>query len=295
MTDVSWTLVTEVPRLPARPTDAHKGTFGKVLVIAGSLGMSGAAVLSGSGALRGGAGLVQVATPESIVGIVAAGNPCYMTVPQPADGRGRLSRAAVSGLLETAAGASAVAAGPGLGQSDEVAAVVHDLIREVAAPMILDADALNVLGANPSALRQRRGPTVLTPHPGEFGRLIGQGTAAVQANRQGLAVEFARAHGIVLVLKGAGTVVTDGANVYVNTTGNPGMATGGSGDVLSGLIGALLAQGLEAFMAAVLGVYIHGLAGDLARDDRGETGMIATDLLAQLPAAFRRHATRPQA
>jgi NAD(P)H-hydrate epimerase len=288
MTDSSLTLVTDVPHLPARPVDAHKGTFGKALVIAGSLGMSGAAVLSGSGALRGGAGLVQVATPESIVGIVAAGNPCYMTVPQPADPSGRLTRAALAGLLKLAEGASAVAVGPGLGQSDEVAAVVRGLIEGAALPMVLDADALNVLGADPIVLRQRRGPTVLTPHPGEFGRLIGQGTAAVQANRQSLAVEFARALGVVLLLKGAGTVVTDGARVYVNTTGNPGMATGGSGDVLSGLLGALLAQGLEAFAAAVLGVYIHGLAGDLVRDEKGETGMIASDLLAQLPAAFRR-------
>jgi NAD(P)H-hydrate epimerase len=283
----SFTLVTDVPHLSARPADAHKGTFGKVLVIAGSLGMSGAAVLSGSGALRGGAGLVQVATPEAILGIVAAGNPCYMTVPQPADAGGRLARVALAGLLEHAASASAVVVGPGLGQSDEIAAVVGSLVEEVAVPLVLDADGLNMLGANPQVLRKRKAPIVLTPHPGEFGRLIGQDTRSVQADRQGLAVAFARAFGGVLVLKGAGTIVTDGDRVYVNTTGNPGMATGGSGDVLSGLLGALLAQGLEAFAAAVLGVHVHGLAGDLARDGHGETGMIATDLLGHLGSAIR--------
>jgi NAD(P)H-hydrate epimerase len=289
MTDSSLTVVSNVPHLPPRPVDSHKGTFGKVLVIAGSLGMSGAAVLSGSGALRGGAGLVQVATPEPVVGIVAAGNPCYMTLPQPADAGGRLSRVALAGLLGHAAAASAVAVGPGLGQSDEIAGVVSALVGTVAGPMVLDADGLNVLDADPAVLRQRKAPIILTPHPGEFGRLIGKDTREVQANRQTLAVEFARAFGVVLVLKGAGTIVTDGARIYVNTTGNPGMATGGSGDVLSGLLGALLAQGLEAFPAAVLGVYIHGLAGDLARDEKGETGMIASDLLGHLPMAFRRH------
>jgi NAD(P)H-hydrate epimerase len=254
--------------------------------------MSGAAVLSGSAALRGGAGLVQVAMPEPVLGVVAAGNPCYMTVPQPADAVGRLARVSLAGLLELTSAASAVVVGPGLGQSDETAAVVRALVEEATVPLVIDADALNVLGANPMVLRQRRVPFILTPHPGEFGRLIGQGSSSVQANRQGLAVDFARAFSGVLVLKGAGTIVTDGTRVYVNTTGNPGMATGGSGDVLSGLLGALLAQGLDTFAAAVLGVFVHGLAGDLARDEKGETGLIASDLLAYLPAAFRRHAAR---
>jgi ADP-dependent NAD(P)H-hydrate dehydratase len=215
-----------------------------------------------------------------------------MTVPLPADGQGRLARAALAGLLEHAAAASAVVVGPGLGQSEDVAAVVRSLVDQVAAPLVVDADALNVLGARPVLLCQRKRPFVLTPHPGEFGRLRGQDTRTVQTNRQALAVEFARDFGGVLVLKGAGTIVTDGPRVYVNTTGNPGMATGGSGDVLSGMLGALLAQGLEAFSATVLAVFIHGLAGDLARDDKGETGLIAMDLIAYMPAAFRRLAAK---
>jgi NAD(P)H-hydrate epimerase len=282
--------VTTVPRLPPRPTDAHKGTFGKVLVVSGSLGMSGAAVLAGSAALRSGAGLVQVAVPEAIVAIVAASNPCYMTVPLPADGAGRLARIALPRLLQQVEAASAVVAGPGLGQSEEVGDVVRGLVAEARVPLLLDADALNVLGPNPALLAKRPGPLVLTPHPGEFARLTGSDTHSVQADRVGCARAFAATFGGVLVLKGAGTVVTDGRQVYVNTTGNPGMATGGSGDVLSGLLGALLACGLETFAAAVLGVYLHGLAGDRARDARGETSLIATDLVDWLPAAFQAHA-----
>jgi NAD(P)H-hydrate epimerase len=282
------TVITDVPRLPPRPADAHKGTFGKVLVVAGSTGMSGAAVLCGSAALRGGAGLVQVAVPEPVAAVVAAANPCYMTAWLPADGTGRLASAALPALLELAGQASAVVAGPGLGNTPDVATLVQGLIPEAKVPLVLDADALNVLGSDPAVLRQRAAPLVLTPHPGEFARLTGTDTPSVQASRQDRAVRFALQHGVVVVLKGAATVVTDGRRVYVNTTGNPGMATGGSGDVLTGLLGALLAQGMEAFLAAVLGVYAHGLAGDLARDRLGEVSLIATDIVDCLPAAFRR-------
>jgi NAD(P)H-hydrate epimerase len=288
MSPTTPAVITDVPRLPPRPADAHKGTFGKVLVVAGSAGMSGAAVLCGYAALRGGAGLVQIAVPEPVAAVVAAGNPCYMTAALPADGNGRLDRSALPSLVELSGLASAVVAGPGLGNTPDVAAVVAGLLAEVRVPLVLDADALNVLGPNPAALRQRTAPLVMTPHPGEFARLTGSATRAVQANRQELAVHFALQHEVVLVLKGAGTVVTDGKRVYVNTTGNPGMATGGSGDVLTGLLGALLAQGIEAFTGAVLGVHVHGVAGDLARDTRGEVSLIATDIVEHLPAAFRR-------
>ena len=157
-------------------------------------------------------------------------------------------------------------------------------------PLVLDADALNVLAGRLGALRKHRGPIVLTPHPGEFARLLGCDIPTVQARRQELAADFARTHGVVVVLKGHGTVVTDGQRVYVNTTGNPGMATGGTGDVLGGLLAALLGQKLETFAAAQLGVYLHGLAGDLAREQRGEVSLIATDLLDFLPPAFQQHA-----
>jgi NAD(P)H-hydrate epimerase len=294
MTD-TVSVLTTVPRLPPRPVNAHKGNFGTVLVVAGSLGMSGAAVLSGSGALRGGAGLVRVAVPEAIGQIVAASNPCYMTTLLPSDNQGRLARIALPLLLEQAETAQAVVVGPGLGQSEDIAAVVTALITEVKAPLLLDADSLNVLGPKPEVLKQRRGPMVLTPHPGEFSRLIGESTKSVQAARQDLATAFTRQFPCVLVLKGAGTVVTDGRQLYINTTGNPGMATGGMGDVLSGLVGALLAQGQEAFAAAVLGVYLHGLAGDLARNTAPEAPLIATDVLAHLPEAFACHAGKQPA
>jgi NAD(P)H-hydrate epimerase len=283
-------IVTEVPRLAPRAADAHKGTFGKVLVVAGSVGMSGAAVLAGTAALRGGAGLVHLAVAEPIAAIVAASQPCYTLTPLPADAQGRLALIGQPLLLQQAESASAVVAGPGLGQTDEVAALVQALVEQDARPLVLDADALNVLAGRVACLRARKRPFVLTPHPGEFARLAGSDTRAVQAARQELAVRFAGEHGGVVVLKGHGTIVTDGRRVFVNPTGNPGMATGGSGDVLAGLLGALLAGGMEAFDATVLGVYLHGLAGDLARDERGEASLIATDLLAHLGGAFRQHA-----
>jgi NAD(P)H-hydrate epimerase len=285
------TEVRQVPRLPPRPADAHKGTFGKVLVVAGSTGMSGAAVLAGTAALRGGAGLVQVAVPEPVAAVVAASQPCYLTAPLPADIEGRLALPGLGVLTQLTLSASAVVAGPGLGRSDDITTLVGDLVAATEAPLVLDADALNSLAGRLDGLSRRTAPAVLTPHPGEFARLVGGDTAAVQADRQERAVAFARAHGVIVVLKGAGTVVTDGRRVYINTTGNPGMATGGTGDVLSGLLGALLAgRALEPFDAAVLAVYLHGLAGDLARDDLGETSLIATDLLDYLPRAFRRYA-----
>lgn len=276
-----------LPSLQPRRLNSHKGDFGRVLVIAGSRGMSGAAVLAGTAALRGGAGLVRVATPAEIAPVVAAGNPCYMSAALPQDGEGRLDNAAAPPLLELVQGSQVVAIGPGLGTSAGVGALVALVLREARGPLVLDADALNVLPNWLADLRARSTPAVLTPHPGEFARLIGSDTASVQSRRQELAERFAVNHNCVVVLKGHGTIVTDGRARYVNVTGNPGMATGGAGDVLTGLIAALLGQGLKPFAAAQLGVYLHGLAGDLARDRLGEVSLIASDILEQLPAAFR--------
>jgi ADP-dependent NAD(P)H-hydrate dehydratase len=183
-----------------------------------------------------------------------------------------------------------VVAGPGLGQGPGVKLVVAALLVQNATPLVLDADALNVLAADLSPLRRHTRIPILTPHPGEFARLLGCDVPTVQDRRDELAVRFAIEHEVVLVLKGQGTVVTNGAELYVNTTGNPGMATGGTGDVLTGLIGALVAQGLDSFAAAKLGVYLHGLAGDLGLDQAGETALIASDLLDFLPRAFVAHA-----
>ncbi|HEY7312415.1 MAG TPA: NAD(P)H-hydrate dehydratase [Gemmataceae bacterium] len=290
----SLTVVTEVPHLPPRPPDANKGTFGRVLIVSGSRGMSGAAVLCAGAALRGGAGLVRLAVPEGILPIIAAANPCYTTAPLPQDDNGRLSAVALPQLLELVRGNSVAALGAGLGQSDDIRAILVAVLEQTVTPLVLDADALNVLVGRLDALRKHQGPIVLTPHPGEFARLLGCAIPTVQARREELAAIFAATHGVVMVLKGHGTVVTDGRRVFVNTTGNPGMATGGSGDVLGGLIAALLGQKLETFAAAQLGGYLHGLAGDLASEQVGEVSLIASDLLHFLPRAFQTHAQKRQ-
>jgi NAD(P)H-hydrate epimerase len=277
--------ITQLPSLPPRPADSNKGNYGRVLVVAGSRGMSGAAVLCGSAALRGGAGLVKVAVPAGILPLVAVGNPCYMTVPLPED-EGRLAGVALPSLLELIEHNDVTALGPGLGSNHDLPRLIAAVVAQSSKPLVLDADGLNALAGQAECLRQRPAPAILTPHPGEFGRLLNLTAADVQSRRQELAVRFAADHGVVLVLKGQCTIVTDGRRCYVNATGNPGMATGGTGDVLTGLIAALAGQGLEAFAAAQLGVYLHGLAGDLARDAKGEVSLIASDLLDFLPAAF---------
>ena len=285
--DPPMDIITQVPRLAARPADSHKGDFGRVLIVAGSRGMTGAAILCGRAALRGGAGLVKVAVPRDAVAIVAAGDPCYMTVPLIQDVEGRLDFTALAEIFAVEQTQDAIAVGPGLGRSAELARMLPELVGKATKPLVLDADGLSAFAGQPEKLHTGGVPLILTPHPGELARLLGVDTAAVQAARDVVAGRFAREHRAIVVLKGHGTVVTDGKRLYRNTTGNPGMATGGTGDVLTGLIAALLAQGLEPFAAAQLGVYLHGLAGDMARDRHGEIGMIATDLLDLLPGAVR--------
>jgi ADP-dependent NAD(P)H-hydrate dehydratase len=287
-------VVTELPRLAARAQDSNKGTYGRVLVVAGSRGMSGAAVLCGSAALRGGAGLVRVAVPKEVLPIVAAGNPCYMTAPLAQDADGRLDESAEPELLGLASASNVVAIGPGLGHSSAMTALLVAVLDRVQGRIVLDADGLNAFVKKEKGKRkeeERSLELILTPHPGEFSRLLNIDIPAVQAHRRELATAFAAENGLVLLLKGHRTIVTDGTRVYENTTGNPGMATAGSGDVLTGLVAALWAQGLEAFAAAQLGAYLHGLAGDLARAELGEAGMIASDLVQRLPLAIKQHLT----
>jgi ADP-dependent NAD(P)H-hydrate dehydratase len=283
----------EVPHLPARAPEGHKGTYGKVLVIAGSRDMSGAAILCGHAALRGGAGLVQLAIPAGIQDRVALANPCYLTTPLAQDSAGRLSAEALAELLPLVETARVAVVGPGLGQSADIARVIRALLEQTTLPLILDADALNVLNTGEAPVRgtlAQPGRVIITPHPGEFARLVGTSVGEVQRQRVEQAAALAERWNVVVALKGHATVVTDGQRVYVNTTGNPGMATGGTGDVLTGLLGALRCQGLESFAAAQLGVYLHGLAGDLARQQVGEVSLIATDLIDYLPGAFLVHA-----
>jgi NAD(P)H-hydrate epimerase len=277
-----------LPKLPRRETAGHKGTYGTVQVIAGSCGMAGAAVLTGRAALRGGAGLVRVACPAAVQNVVAAEHPCYTTFGIRQHTDGSVSEGAAGEVIDLARQADAVAIGPGLGQlpgvADFVRAVVGGLPQ---VPVVIDADGLNALAPFADAFPGRAEPLVLTPHPGEFARLLGVSVAEVLEQREMLAVGFARKFGVVLLLKGANTLVTDGRRLYRNTTGNPGMATGGSGDVLTGVVAALVGQGLSAFDAAALAAWVHGRAGDLAAARLGQTALTAADLLDELPGAFR--------
>jgi ADP-dependent NAD(P)H-hydrate dehydratase len=286
--DNSLQAIEAVPVLGPRPRDSHKGRFGHVLVIAGSRGMAGAAALCGAGALRSGAGLVRVATPLEVQPTVASFEPSYMTYPLPCDPAGCVDFAAAQPILKhLIESATVIAVGPGLGQSPETRKLIRFLIAESDKPLVIDADGLNALVGQTDILSGAKKPIVLTPHPGEFARLSDLPVATVQAERiDRTAALAAQAETLVVVLKGSGTVVSDGKRYYVNTTGNPGMAKGGSGDVLTGVIAALIAQKLPAFEAAQLGVYIHGVAGDIARDQNGETGLIAGDIVDALADAF---------
>jgi len=285
-------MLKEVKTLPAiypRKRDAHKGDFGKIAVIAGSPGMTGAACLTARSALRSGAGLVTLAVPESLLPIVASQMTCVMTRPFAETVASTFALAALNDLLEFCGGMDAVAVGPGIGREHETQLLIRSLYEKLKCPVVFDADGLNALAADVGVLERVPGgrPTVLTPHPGEMSRLMGVSAADVQKDRVKAAEGFTAQCLAVLVLKGAGTVVADREKVYVNSTGNPGMATAGAGDVLTGVIAALLGRGFGAFEAAQLGVYVHGLAGDLAKKEKGETGMIASDVLERLPDAFK--------
>jgi NAD(P)H-hydrate epimerase len=277
-----------LPTLPKRPADSHKGLYGTVLVLAGGRGMAGAAAMCGASCLRSGAGLVRVACSAEVQPTVAGFEPSYMTYPLACDADGLVRFEPARDALERWLGsADVLAVGPGLGQSEDVRKLVRWVVESVDLPTVLDADGLNGLVGQTEILERLGRPMVITPHPGEFARLVGQTTKDVQADREGQAVALARrSNHLVVVLKGANTVVTDGHRLYVNTTGNPGMSTGGVGDVLTGVIAALIGQKLPAFEAAQLGVYVHGLAGDIARDQNGEIGLIAGDIVDSLPDAF---------
>ncbi len=267
--------------LPPRSPEAHKGDFGRVVIVAGSLGMSGAAALSARAALRAGAGLVTVATPQSVQPVVAGLGSEFMTVPL-ADEDGCVATQAIDRVLDLHA--DVVAVGPGLGAGPEVAAFVRALLDRSEAPLILDADALNACAGEPAVLVGREDrPVIITPHPGEMARLIGCATEDVQANRVGVASEFAARHAVTVVLKGYRTIIaTPAGEVFVNPTGSPGMATPGSGDVLTGMLAAALAQLLDPVTACQLAVYLHGAAGELAEADEGEMSMVAGDIVSHI-------------
>jgi NAD(P)H-hydrate epimerase len=273
--------------LPARAAESHKGDFGRVLIVAGSLGRTGAAHLAALGALRSGAGLVTVATPRSCLPILASMGAEYMTVPLDETPAGTVDFSALERVLEF--NADVMACGPGLGQDPGTSAFVQGLLERCGVPLVLDADALNAFASEPERLAGRDGvDVIITPHPGEMARLINGTIEAVQHDRLAHAREFATAHRVHVVLKGHRTVIAgpDGRS-FVNLTGNAGMATGGTGDLLTGMIAAWFAQLLDAEAASKLSVYLHGAAGDLAAADEGQIALTASDVASHLGDAMQ--------
>jgi NAD(P)H-hydrate epimerase len=268
--------------VPRRPMDSHKGLYGHIVVVGGSVGKVGAPALTARAALRSGAGLVTVATPAACWPSVASFAPELMTEPLAQSTDGGIAESAVAKLGEREG--TVLAVGPGLGTAGSTVLAVRALVASTTRPLVLDADALNALADRPALLQSRRtSQVVITPHPGEMARLVGKPTSAVQADRLTIARDFARAHDVFVVLKGHRTVIASpkGA-IWINSTGNPGMATGGMGDVLTGVIAAWLGAGLSADKAAALGVFLHGLAGDAAAIS-GAVGITATDVIERLP------------
>jgi NAD(P)H-hydrate epimerase len=275
------------PLVPRRAPEAHKGSCGHVLVIAGSRGHTGAALLAAHAACRSGAGLTTLAGPASLNAVYCGGVPEVMTAPlHDVDGLLEFNEAEMRNLLH---GKTAVIVGPGMGTHGAAETLVRFLLAEVALPMVIDADALTCLARDLSLLKGARAHALLTPHPGEMARLLACETAAVQADRVGMARSFAAAHGCVLVLKGARSVIAEpGGAVSINSTGNPGMASGGMGDALCGILGGLLAQGLTPADAACLGVYLHGEVADHVAATRGQVGLLASDVIGGIPTGLAR-------
>ena len=268
--------------LPDRNPWGHKGNFGKLLLLCGSRGYTGAAFFAAMGALRAGAGLVFLGVPESIYGIEAVklNEPVIFPLP---DAGGRLSADAVPEILTRLPQMDAVLVGPGLGQSEGTLAVVRAVLEKAECPVVVDADGINVLSAHRDLLRGRKSPTILTPHDGEFARLGG----VIGEDRMAAAAALAEDLGCVVLLKGHETCITDGTDGYLNPTGNPGMAVGGSGDVLAGVITALLGAGLPPLEAAACGAWLHGAAGDRCAAELGQYGMLPTDMLSALPRLMK--------
>ncbi|NLO90032.1 MAG: NAD(P)H-hydrate dehydratase [Clostridia bacterium] len=270
-----------------RDPESHKGTFGRVIVIGGSEGMSGAAAMAAEAALRSGAGLVTAAVPRSINPILENKLTEVMTYPLPETEERVLGVEAVDVLLDICSEADVVAVGPGLSSSRSIFTMLKEFLPRVEAPLVLDADALNALSQDVSLFSKINVPVIITPHPGEMARLTGSSVSEIQEDRLNAALKAAREWNVVAVLKGAGTIVaTPKGEVYINETGNPGMATGGTGDVLTGIIAGFLAQGMTPEAAAAAGVFVHGFAGDMLLGKKGFRGMTAGDIIEMLPAAI---------
>lgn len=275
--------------LPPRPRYSHKGDYGHVLVVAGSRGKTGAAFMAARACLMSGSGLVTLGVPESLMGVFQSRVTEEMCLPLPDQGNGTLSAkaaGAILGFLEEKANAFAI--GPGMGLSEDTRALVRELVPKLNVPAVMDADALNALEGKADVLRSAQAPLVLTPHPGEFSRLSGKPIEEIEADRIESALYFSRDCGVSLILKGVPTVVAEpDGETFINSTGNPSMAKAGTGDVLTGMVASFLGQGLRAVDASTLGVYVHGLAGDLAASEFGLQSVLASDLIGAIPEAFK--------
>jgi len=270
-----------------RRKDTHKGDYGHLFILGGSPGLTGAVCLAGNAAMRSGCGLATIGIPAGLNAIIEIKLTEVMSLPLPETSSGTFSmKAAVPALKFINEKADAVLIGPGISTLEETAEFVKKIIELTANPLLIDADAITIISGMKQLLKKRGGRIILTPHPGEMSRLTGLAVKEIQKRREETAKAFAEKHDVTVILKGHRTVVSDGKNTCINLTGNPGMATAGSGDVLAGIAGSFLAQGYGAFESAKYASYIHGLAGDIAAQETGETPLIASDIIAKLPSAF---------
>ncbi|SHH50926.1 NAD(P)H-hydrate epimerase [Caloranaerobacter azorensis DSM 13643] len=274
--------------IPKRKIDSHKGTYGRVGIIAGSLGMTGAAYLTSTSCLRSGSGLVYLFTPKSLNKILEIKTTEVITIPVEDNNKGHFCIEELEYILKNIEKMDVLAVGPGLGVDSERTELVKQILLNYKKAVVLDADGINCLVNNTEVFKQRKARMVITPHPGELARLLGISIEEIESDRVRYARFTSKKFGVITVLKGANTVVSsEEGKIYINTTGNPGMATAGSGDVLTGIITSFIGQGIECLDAAVAGVYIHGLSGDLAKYDKGEYGLIATDILEHIPYSIK--------
>lgn len=274
--------------LPRRDNSSHKGTFGRIAIIAGSMGMTGAAYLSSMAALRTGSGLVYSIVPNSLREVLSVKLTEVIIKPVEDKGTGHFTMDSFQQIINIIEDMDAIAVGPGIGVDEERLELIRRILLEYKKPVILDADGINLISMEPTILSNRQGYTIITPHPGELSRLLGVSIEDIQKERVEYSKLTSNKYNIITVLKGANTLVADGkGRIYTNPTGNPGMATAGSGDVLTGMITSFIGQGIDPYKGAMLGVYCHGVAGDLASKDKGEYGMIARDILDNIPYSLK--------
>lgn len=273
--------------IPPKKSDSHKGNYGRLLIVCGSEKMPGACIMAAEAAARSGVGLLQIATVKAITPVIASCLPEAMLEPLESDENGFISVNNYDKIINAAEKATAVLIGCGLGVADGTRELVKKLLKNLNCPIILDADGINCISDSIDIIRQVKSSIILTPHPAEMGRICGKSAAEVQSDRLNTALNFSNEYNAIVVLKGAGTVIAEKNNVYVNQTGNPGMGKGGSGDVLSGITASLAAQGISAVNSCVLGTFIHGMAGDMAAENKSMQSMTAIDIISELPEAFK--------